>query len=221
MRGRSRALTANPRGVEQTGYARCVERVNERKEHMKTLNRIWALVVVSALSCIGADELSSIRLTSSYDQHTQQITLSWSNAGHEAFLLLMGGFLGGQAQPLLKAELVRPAGSISLYYDGMLGRDQGSAFEGRADPWVVPLPPGCTFSIQVGAGGFVSRCMAINQQLGTDWAARGSWKLKVIWTGQQGYDYLAGTKIPYSITRNGPNQIPFAIGTLTTAVSSP
>jgi hypothetical protein len=139
------------------------------------------------------------------------IRMTLENVGHSVFMLNLGAIIGKASFPHLRLTLdgtCKEKGALS-------NATQGGVISGRGDPWVIVLPPQAGYSLFIPLAKLVPR--GRSQSLVS---IPPGCVLRAEFAGSVAVDSAPGGKsIKFSITRNGPTDIPFWVGKVSAAVS--
>jgi hypothetical protein len=149
----------------------------------------------------------ALQMQVAIDSNKTNIRVIFKNMSDRAFLLGLGNIVGRACYPHVQLKLDGNCTEKGLLIDRT---NASGAISGRGDSWVVIMPALATYSI----GFATDKLFLQNSRKVIDVLTHGC-TVTTYFVGSIGFDTApGGRKIPFSITRNGPTQIPFWVGSV-------
>ncbi len=164
------------------------------------------LISVMALSVFSIPSVAA-DVTMSAQLSSKSLSVRWTNSNDHSCLLNLGSVLG--EYPLYNLRLaVRSSGDRGnasiTFVSGVLN--------GRFDPWVIFMPAASQFESNIDLDK-----IRLNRSGRTVSQVHPPYRLTIIYNAAPSHDYApGGKKIPFSLTQNGPTNVPFCKGSVTT-----
>lgn len=179
-----------------------------------SIGRVVSAILLLCSYRVGHAQPPSLVDSLQADLHKARngLPMTLENVGSSIFMLNVGGIIGKTSFPRVRLSLDGACREKGMLLDTSNG---GGALSGRGDPWVVVLPPQASYSLF-----FLFAKLVPRNTMRPLVAVPDGCTLRAEFTGSIAVDSAPGGRpIKFSITRNGPTDIPFWVGKVSATLS--